>query len=158
MKINFSSSIGSFYPLDIDYGNNIPSDVQIVDYDLYLQAMARPDGSTFDIIDGALVITAAPVPDYAPQRDGYLVTVRATREQILNRLAGIGMAAIISADTPTAQGVATARLSLLGITTLPDVLAARNLDELKTAILAAYRSIVASAPAAVRSAFNLVDV
>ena len=156
MKIRFSRTTKQFYPLDIQYPD-IPDDIQEVDISLFEEAMARPAGSSFDIVDGALVITAAATPIFSELATAYLDTVRATRETILNRLAGIGMAALVGADTATATAVATARTALLNITTDTTVLAATDLPGLKAAVLSIYKAIVAAAPAGLVKAFDGMD-
>lgn len=87
-----------------------------------------------------------------------LSEVRELREKILNRLAGIGFTALASGDTKTADAIIVARQSLLDITKAPSVLAATDADELKAAVLAAYRAIVMAAPASIRTAFNAVSM
>jgi hypothetical protein len=96
----------------------------------------------------------ADVPPFGPIRTAYLDTVRLTREDILNRISGIGFAAMVAGDTVTVNGVIAARKALLDITKDAGVLAATDADGLKNAVIAAYRAMVIAAPPAVRSAFN----
>lgn len=84
----------------------------------------------------------------------YLATVRDLREQILNRLAGIGMGAIVAQDQATLDACAAARLRLLNITTTPAAVAATELAAMQVAIKTEYASIVASVPDSVKKAFN----
>jgi len=58
MNTRYSKSTGTFYPLDLDYGSNLPADVIEVSLEDFGAAMARPTGHTFDFVDGHLVITA----------------------------------------------------------------------------------------------------
>ena len=106
----------------------------------------------------ALRVALVPAaPTFAQLSAYYLDTVRVTRETILNRLAGIGMAAVIGADTITTAAVAAARTALLNITTDATVLAATDMDGLKAAVLAIYKAIVAVAPADMVKAFDGMD-
>jgi hypothetical protein len=157
MMNRYSKSTGTFYPLDIDYGDSLPADaieVSAADFDA---AMGRPVGHTFDFVGGRLVISAPPPAPYEPQRDAYLLTVRTTREAILNRLTGIGLAALLANDTQVASAVSAARVQLLDITTDSRVIAATDIDGLKGAVLAAYHDIVQSVPASLKNAFNGVS-
>lgn len=104
----------------------------------------------WQIVDDVL-IDAPPFPVVAA---AYLATVRAIREQVLNRLAGIGFAALLAADTAVALAAATARQALLDITIAPDVLGATDLDTLTSAMKSAYASIIAAAPPVIREAFD----
>jgi hypothetical protein len=122
------------------------------------QDHAIPAGQTAITYEQMLVIVNPETPAQAWARvaAAYLVTVRETREAILNRLAGIGVAAILADDTATSQAVATARLALLAITDDAGVVAASNIDALKGAVLAAYKAIAKAAPAELRKAFDVV--
>jgi len=62
MKTRYSKTTGTFYPFEIDYGDNLPADVVEVPIEDYQAAMTRPVGYTFDFVDGQLVISA-PVVD-----------------------------------------------------------------------------------------------
>jgi hypothetical protein len=125
----------------------------------------NPDGSTesvrVEVIQDWIAQGNVPEPfdgvPFSKQREEFLTEVRATREQILNRLAGIGAAAVVSGDTATQQAFVTARQGLLDLTSDPGVLAATDLPGLKLAVLLAYRSIVSSMPDSIVNAFNLVD-
>jgi hypothetical protein len=108
--------------------------------------------------DGLPVLSDPPVMSYSQIAADYLDTVRITRESILNRISGIGFAAMADGDTATVDGIVTARQALLDITHAPGVLAATDGDELKTAVLAVYKAIASAAPASIRSAFNAVGL
>ena len=86
-------------------------------------------------------------------RNPLLNKVRDAREIALNRLMGIGFAAKESNDAETVAAVLAARQGLLNITSAPGVATATNDAELGGALVAAYSSIVAAAPANVVSAF-----
>jgi hypothetical protein len=91
----------------------------------------------------------------------FLADVRATREAILNRLAGIGLAALVDGDSGVAEAIAQARRQLLDITEAPEVLTAieaENLDALEEAVKARYKAIAAGVPLEVRNAFNKVSL
>jgi hypothetical protein len=92
--------------------------------------------------------------------NAYLAEVRALREQILNRLAGIGLAAFVAGDQPTVDAVLTARQRLLDITKIPDALAAYaalDLAALELAVKKEYAAIVASVPPSLINAFDEID-
>lgn len=108
---------------------------------------------------GAWAFTAQPTP-FEVQSAPFLAEVRATRELILNRLAGIGMAAVIVGDSNSANAIAQARQALLDLPTCPPVLAAmdtKSLAALEEAVKARYKEIVAAVPLSVRTAFNQVS-
>lgn len=157
MLTRYSKTAGTFYPLDIDYGGSLPPDVIEVSVEDFDAAMCRPVGHDFNFVGGQLVISPPPPAPYERARDAYLSTVRSTREAILNRLTGIGLAALFANDNTTVQAVAAARTELLGITEVTPVAAATDIESLKAAVLAAYRATVAAAPESLRSAFNGVS-
>lgn len=90
----------------------------------------------------------------------YLGTVRTLREQILNRLAGIGLAALVANDKTTTDAVLAARQRLLDITKIPDAVAAYaalDLAALELAVKTEYAAIVGGVPAVLVNAFDKVD-
>lgn len=60
MNTRYSPTTRTFYPLDMDYGANLPADCIEVPLEDYDAAMARPAGHSFDFVGGQLVITAPP--------------------------------------------------------------------------------------------------
>ena len=153
MNTRFSPTTGNFYPSNLAYPNGLPADVIEVSDDDFTAVLQRPPGHSFAFLDGELVISA-PLPEpYARMAQAYLDSVRAKRDQILNRLSGIGFAAVEEADQRTVQTVLAARQALLDITEVPAVLEASNVDALKKAVNAAYQQIVAQAPAALLGVF-----
>jgi hypothetical protein len=153
MNTRFSPTTGNFYPSNLAYPNGLPADVIEVSDDDFTAVLQRPPGHSFAFLDGELVISA-PLPEpYAQMAQAYLDSVRAKRDQILNRLSGIGFAAVEEADQRTVQTVLAARQALLDITEVPAVLEASNADALKKAVNAAYQQIVAQAPAALLGVF-----
>jgi len=107
------------------------------------------DGA-WKIVDDVLI----DAPPFSVVVAAYLATVRAIREQVLNRLAGIGFAALLASDTAVAMAAATARQALLDITVAPAVLAATDIEGMTTAMKAAYAAIIAAAPPVIREAFD----
>lgn len=83
-----------------------------------------------------------------------LSNVRNSREVVLNRLAGIALFAMATGDSVTVNACATARSSLLDITTLPSVANSTDYDSLKTNLKTAYLEIKESVPENVRTAFR----
>lgn len=82
-----------------------------------------------------------------------LAKVREAREVVLNRLAGIGLAASAGGDSATLHACLAARTSLLNITTDAGVKAATDDASLTAALMKAYGAIVAAAPASAHKAF-----
>lgn len=153
MTIRYSYSTGNFYPQHIEYPH-LPDDLIEVDDDDYAAAMGRPAGHTFQFVDGQLVITAPTPTPLLVQCDTFLVGVRKTRDGILNRLAGIGFAAVASGDTDTVQAIIAARTSLLDITIYPSVTAARDLNALQAAVSTEFQRIADALPQEARRAFD----
>lgn len=94
---------------------------------------------------------------FADQVAAYLATVRQTREMILNRLAGIAGRAYRAGNIEMAEAADSTSTALLDITKSPSVMAATSMDALHDAVLAYYKTLVASVPSELRSAFNVVD-
>ena len=153
MHIRYSPTTGNFYPVDLMYPHGLPADLIEVSQDDFTAVLQRPAGYRFAFLDGELVISAPEPEPYAQVAQAYLDSVRTKRDQILNRLSGIGFAAVEEADQRIVQAVLAARQALLDITDVPAVLAAANADELKQAVNAAYQQIVAQAPAALLGVF-----
>ncbi|TNC77546.1 hypothetical protein FHI69_09430 [Janthinobacterium lividum] len=99
-------------------------------------------------------ITAPPPPPFAVLAVPFLASVRQTRDAILNRLAGIGFAAMASGDAATAQAVATARTCLLDITVCPGVAAAQDIESLQVAVSAEFARIADTLSGEARRAFD----
>jgi hypothetical protein len=120
---------------------------------------ARLNGDAWEIVneDPALPLLEE---QHTQACNDYLNTVRSLREQILNRLAGIGLAAFVAGDQPTVDAVLTARQRLLDITKIPDALAAyaaRDLAAMELAVKTEYAAIVASVPPSLVNAFDEID-
>ncbi|MDX8124930.1 hypothetical protein SKZ59_24440 [Janthinobacterium sp. GMG2] len=153
MTIRYSYSTGNFYPHYIEYPH-LPDDLIKVDEDDYAAAMSRPAGHTFQFENGQLVITAPTPTPVLVLCDTFLVGVRKTRDGILNRLAGIGFAAVASGDADTVQAIIQARTYMLDITICPTVTAARDLDELQAAVSSEFQRIADTLPQEARRAFE----
>ncbi|WFR81410.1 hypothetical protein P9875_09690 [Janthinobacterium rivuli] len=154
MPVRYSPSTGFFYPVNIKY-QDIPSDVfEVSEADHLAAHTARASGGSFKFVKGALRITPAPAIPYGQVCAVYLNTVRARRDGILNRLAGIGFAAMASGDAATAQAIATARTCLLDITICPTVAAAQDMDALQAAVSAEFQRIADALPQEARRAFD----
>ena len=77
----------------------------------------------------------------------------AMRIPVYNALAGYGFTAMATGDTVTASAIAQVQIGLRGLKTLPAVVAATNETDIKTALMAGFKAVVAAAPASVLSAF-----
>ncbi|AYM75191.1 hypothetical protein D9M09_04775 [Janthinobacterium agaricidamnosum] len=154
MAVRYSPSTGFFYPVNIEY-QDIPSDVfEVSEADHLAAHTARASGGSFKFVKGALRITPAPAIPYGQVCAFYLDTVRARRDGILNRLAGIGFAAMASGDAAIAQAIATARTCLLDITICATVVAAQDVDALQAAVSAEFQRIADALPQEARRAFD----
>jgi hypothetical protein len=154
MTTRYSPSAKTFYPFDIDYPNGVPDDVMEVPLSNFHAAMARPVGATFDFVKGKLKITKAPAIAFRDIASAHLDAARTTRDAILNRLAGIGFAAMADGDADTVQAIAAARTWLLDITTCPTVAAAQDIEALQAAVNAEYARIAATLSGEARRAFD----
>lgn len=94
------------------------------------------------------------VPDIVAIRASTLILVREAREVVLNRLAGIGFAAMAAGDTATVQRVLDARTALLGITTATPVATAPDEATLRAALVMVYLGIKTAAGPALDKAFQ----
>lgn len=142
MQTFYSKTTGGFYPENMR--------------DVYEAAGTWPTDATPVSADEEAVLRTPPEPTYDALSAAFLATVRNTREEILNRLAGIGFAALADSDNDAVAVIKQARLDLLDITSAPAVVAAINIEALKTAVLNRYREIVAAVPTDIKSAFDKV--
>ncbi|MCC7596735.1 hypothetical protein IGS61_04510 [Janthinobacterium sp. FW305-129] len=160
MTIFYSNTTRGFYPEDMraDYeqAGTWPADgVKVAPEDEAMLREAITAGATIRKQSGGKwSITAPPPPPFAVLATPYLAGVRQARDAILNRLAGIGFAAMASGDAATAQAVATARTCLLDITTCATVAAAQDLDALQAAVSAEFQRIADALPDEARRAFD----
>jgi hypothetical protein len=162
MKTRYSAKTGAFYPLDIHYPSGLPADIIEVPLDHYEAAMAaRAAGNAIAFVGGKLIVTPPPPIPFEVQAEPFMAEVRTTREAILNRLAGMGMAALVDGDTSMAEAITQARRQLLDITEAPEVQAAissENMPALEDAVKVRYKAIAAGVPLEVRNAFNKVSL
>lgn len=122
------------------------------------EAFFQPPSPDHVMTDGAWVLSPAlRAQNFAKAKDLELAAFRLDREKFLNRLTGIGMAALQTSDPVMAAAVATFRQGLLDLPSHASVTAATDLPALKAAMKARYAAIVAAAPAATRIAFAKVD-
>ncbi len=92
-------------------------------------------------------------PSFPALASSCLDDVRTARDAILNRLAGIGFAALASGNALTVQAIASARASLLDITTCPNVVSAQALPALQAAIGDELQRIASALPNEAQRAF-----
>lgn len=156
----FSSSTRGFYPeqmrADYDAAGTWPDDaVEVSPED---EARLRDAIAACAAIrlttGGKWKITAAPPPPFAVLAAPVLAGVRQVRDAILNRLAGIGFAAMADGDADTVQAIAAARAWLLDITICPTVAAAQDIEALQAAVNAEYARIAATLSGEARRAFD----
>ena len=156
----FSSNTRGFYPeqmrADYDAAGTWPDDaVEVSPEDEARLRDAIAASATIRLTAGGKwKITAAPLPSFDVLATPVLAGVRLTRDAILNRLAGIGFAAMASGDAATAQAIATARTCLLDITTCPTVATAQDIATLQAAIGAEFLRIAETLPEEARRAFD----
>ena len=160
MTIFYSNTTRGFYPEDMraDYeqAGTWPADgVEVTPDDEAMLREAITAGATIRKKSGGKwSITAPPPPPFTVLAAPYLASVRQARDAILNRLAGIGFAAMASGDVATAQAVAAARTCLLDITTCPTVAAAQDIEALQAAVSAEFQRIADALPDEARRAFD----
>lgn len=166
MDINnffFSAVTGGFYSdyekhLYIDAGT-WPADAKPIDSAKHAELIAgQATGMSIKADKDGNPVLVAHVVEFAAQAAAYLGAVRITREAILNRLAGFGMAALAAGDTASAHAITTARQSLLDMTALASVTSAATIDELKAAVQTECLRIAADVPETVRKAFDNADI
>lgn len=130
-----------------------------------------PDGNYYEgyfVAEGSIAVPQRPsvdhiwqsewVVNFAAQKAVEFTKFRAEREQFLNRLAGIGLAAQFNGQDAVLASVCAVRVGLLNLTTDSGVLAATDLPSLKLAMKTRYAAILSGVPAEVLSAFKQVDV
>ncbi|WP_154667892.1 hypothetical protein [Pseudoduganella violaceinigra] len=161
MKTRYSMTTGGFYPLEFDYGDDLPLDVMEVPLSDYEAAMARPIASSFAFVNGQLVITPPPPTPFAVLRDSIFSEVRATRQEILGVILQIGWVADKAGDVAMVNAVLAARQGLLNITEAPAVLEAaksESYEALHAAVKLELKSIAGSAPESLRGAFSIAEI
>lgn len=111
------------------------------------------------MIDFTQLVTAEKKAEQAAEQThaqcaAVLAQFRADREQLLNRLTGIGLAAKVNGDESTVVAIVAARQGLLDLPSASEVVAAKTPDALKVALKARYTALLAGVPASVKSAFK----
>lgn len=121
---------------------------------------AQRQGTPLEVDANGVPIVISAALNLQGMRNTVFPEARALRETILNRLTGIGLAALASGDTTTLTAVATLRLQLLNLTSDPAVLAvtvAQGPEVLRQTILSLYKARAAATPANIRSVFAELD-
>lgn len=145
MNMFFAASTQGFYDPnfrhDYDAAQSWPADAVEVDPETEARLRAAIQaGAVILALGEDWEITPAPFAGQAAER---MDSFRRAREIALNRLSGIGFAALLAGDTEHAQEVSTVRAALLDIPALPAVSGADSAESLATALsdawLAAYR-------------------
>lgn len=159
MTTFFSITSRGFYPdemrAEYDVAGTWPGDAVAVDTQTESALRtAIETGSTISVEDGSWTIIPPPLPSFESLASPYLDSVRKIRDGVLNRLAGIGFAAMVASDMVTVNCVLQARSGLLDITSAPPVVAAKDMDELSAAVHAVYLGILNAAPQNIRDAFD----
>lgn len=98
-----------------------------------------------------------PALPFAQLKAAALDNFRADREKMLNRLAGIGMAAQVGGDASLALAITAFRQGLLDLPSHPSIAGATDVDGLKLALKTRYAALLAATPAAAKLAFKGVD-
>lgn len=153
----YSKSTNAFY--DSALNSLIPDDAKEVSdaqWQAALDGQAQGETITADA-DGMPVLAPAKAPRFAVLKAAALDSFRAEREKMLNRLAGIGMAAQVGGDVPLALAITAFRQGLLDLPSHASVTGATDITALKLAIKTRYDALVKETPMAAKLAFKGVD-
>ncbi|MDZ5633924.1 hypothetical protein [Janthinobacterium sp. GMG1] len=156
----YSMKSRGFYPESMrsayDAAGSWPDDaVQIPANEFANMQAAVAEGAAVQIdSDGHFIVMVRPPTPYSQLAAAFLDSVRLVREAVLNRLAGIGFAAMITGDTDVVGGVIKARQALLDITAAPAVVAASDIAALTAAVQVEYQAIISAAMPIIRDAFD----
>ena len=123
-------------------GATIPADASLSDYANYLDWKAEGG-----------VLLAAVAKDWRVEP---LSKFRGDREAMLNRLTGIGLAALVAGDAIKTAALGTLRQGLLDLPSHPSVTAAVDLVAFKLAMKTQYIALIAALPAALKVEFAKV--
>ncbi|WP_426073631.1 hypothetical protein [Janthinobacterium sp. DSP2-3-3] len=160
MTVFYSNNARGFFPAAMraayESAGTWPDDgIEVSTEDEALLRDALSSGAIIqEKFEGEWKITSRPAAPFGELAAPYLTKLRQVRDDILNRLAGIGFAAMAANDAATVQHVLEVRQALLDITVAPAILAATDLDGLTAAMKAAYASIIATAAPIIREAFD----
>lgn len=137
----------------------IPADaVEITDEQHAALLEGQSRGETIRADENGHPVLAAPTPvPFETLKAAELKQFRSEREQFLNRLAGIGLAAQFAGQSDVLASTLAVRQGLLDLTTHPTVVAATDLPGLKAAMKNRYLAILGDVPAVVFAAFRGVD-
>ena len=117
------------------------------------------DGSKWSQVD--VPPPPAPVtptaPPFAELKAAELAKFFADREKMLNRLSGMIVRAGVRGDLPKQLALTTLSEDLLLLPSAPAVVGAIRIDELKLAMKAQYRQVIANIPAAYKAEFLKVE-
>lgn len=91
-------------------------------------------------------------------KDEAIKAILPAREMILNRLTGIRQDAEDAQDTDLIEAIKVARQGIKDLPTAPGILTATDSDSFRTALIAAYGKIVASAPDALQKVFREISL
>lgn len=143
MTTFFSAATSGFYSEELraayDAAGTWPSDA--IEIDAGLEATLRAAlavGATIEYLSGDWSVTPPPAIPFSEIAAPRLASFRQNREIALNRLSGIGFAALLAADADHAREIAAVRNSLLGIPSIPAVRDALTLPDLDAALDAAW--------------------
>lgn len=137
----------------------IPADAVEITSELHAALLeGQQRGETIRADENGHPILGAPTPlPFETLKAAELKQFRSEREQFLNRLAGIGLAAQFAGQADVLASTLAVRQGLLDLTTYPTVVAATDLPGLKAAMKSRYLEILSDVPAVVFAAFREVD-
>lgn len=149
----YSKATGGFYDREI-HGDNIPADAVEITIEQHRSLIDGQSQGKRIVADkkGFPVLEDIPAPPWSAEPT--LALVREAREVVLNRLAGIALAAMAASKSDEVAACLAARDGLLAITSTAEVKAATDEQSLVSALEGAYAAIVAQAPDSVRAAFR----
>lgn len=170
MKMFFSPSTLGFYNEDVhgfrklvvdkvesdNPNSKIPADAVAIGEQLYADLLAgqsagkviKPDGQ------GRPTLVDTPAEAFPKFKQRKLAGFRESRDQALNRLVGMGLAAQVAGDTGTAQAACLLRTGLLDLPSRATVTGATSATALDSAVAVAVAELVAGAPVTLRSALD----
>jgi hypothetical protein len=146
--------------------------VQISDVQADVSGLVReaPPSADHELVSGQWQLSAAKVQaSFEKIKTARIASFRAEREVVLNRFAGMGMAAMHTANNSALsaaeraeaqaafEAIMLARQGLLDLTKHASIVGATNEAQLKAAFKTLYATIIAGLPQALRSAFASID-
>lgn len=155
--MKYAPSTGCFYITGTD---GIPNDAFDINDADYQTAMALPSSHTYKFQNGVLTVYPPEPESFINLLTEHLANVRATRSVILGRVMDIAFVEKIAGNDANVQTALSLRQQLLDITTRQEVLAAiaaQSIDDVRSTIKTAYKTMAGTAPTWLRTAFNQVD-